>query len=70
MWNIGKPKRIKAGVLCDSFLAVDKFSDVASIEQFFYDEDEWLDYDGNTRRIRLWMEIPEIPSWRMENNNE
>jgi len=63
MWKQGKPKR-RGKEKCQEFLVLGKWSDSPSKEVFHFEENEFLDYDGNKIPVRLWMDIPEFPKFR------
>ncbi len=63
IWKSGKPKQ-KHDEKCQEFFCLGKWSDSPSKEVFHFEENEFLDYDGNIRKMRLWMEIPEFPKYR------
>ncbi len=68
-WCVHTPLQPKPGVKCSQYLVVREFSDVASLEYFFFDENEWMDLDGNTFKVRGWLKIPNITSWRQQKPN-
>ncbi len=60
VWHTGTPKPSKVGVKCDEYLVVLKHWGGAQLLYYHHGEG-WLDYDGNERRVKCWMIIPEVP---------